>query len=276
MRFSLMTYTVAPSQPGGLQTLEEMADFASELEFEALELSAGNLGGRSAQEFGALCRDRGLAVSCINGGADLAAADEAGFRAGLEQARRYLEMASTLDCPVIMLIPGRAASPQDKPRATARIAEGLRQILPQAENAGVAVTIEDFPNLLSPYASIQEVRYLLGRAPGLKLTFDNGNFLIAGDDPLEALRAFADYVVNVHVKDWEPDPEQRRICCADGSWVRGGLHGQGMIDHRAIFAELVRMGYDGYLAFEYEGVMDHVEATRRGMTYLREVLAEVG
>jgi len=271
-----MTYTVAPSQPGGLQTLEEMADFARELEFEALELSAGNLGARPAQEFGALCWDRGLAVSCINGGADLAAADQADFGAGLAQARRYLEMASTLDCPVIMLIPGRAASPQDKPRATARIAEGLRQILPQAENAGVAVTIEDFPNLLSPYASIQEVRYLLGRAPGLKLTFDNGNFLIAGDDPLEALRAFADYVVNVHVKDWEPDPEQRRIRCADGSWVRGGLHGQGMIDHRAIFAELVRMGYDGYLAFEYEGVMDHVEATRRGMAYLREVLAEVG
>ena len=276
MRFSLMTYTVAPSQPGGLQTLEEMADLARELEFEALELSAGNLGDRSADEFGAICRDRGLGVSCINGPADLAAVEQGDFEAGLDQARGYIEMAGTVGCPIIMLIPGRAASMEDKPRAAARIAEGLQQVVAEAEGAGVTVTLEDFPNLLSPYASIEEIRHLLNEVPGLQLTFDNGNFVVAGDDPVQALKAFADRVVNVHVKDWEPDPDRRRIECADGSWVRGGLHGEGMLDHRAIFAELVRMDYNGYLAFEYEGVMDHVEATRQGMAYLRQVLAEVG
>ncbi len=275
MRFSLMTYTVAPSQPGGLQTLEEMADLARELEFEAMELSAGNLGDRSADEFGAICRDRGLAVSCINGPADLAAVDQGDFQAGLDQARGYIEMAGTLDCPVIMLIPGRAASIEDKPRAAARIAEGLQQVVTEAEGAGVTVTLEDFPNLLSPYASVEEIRYLLERVPGLRLTFDNGNFLVAGDDPVQALKAFADRVVNVHIKDWEPDPDRRRIQCADGTWLRGGLHGHGLIDHRAIFAELLKMGYAGYLAFEYEGIINHVQATREGMAYLRQVLAEV-
>ena len=73
MDFSLMTYTVAPGQPGGLQTLEEMADFAAELGFGALELSAGNLDGRPASEFGAICRERDLAVTCLNGNGHLPA-----------------------------------------------------------------------------------------------------------------------------------------------------------------------------------------------------------
>ncbi len=271
MKFSLMTYTVA----GALETLEEIADLAVEVEFEGLELSAGGLKGRPASEFGAICRDRGLAVSCINGGADLVAEDDAEFAAGVDQAREYIEMAGELDCPVIMIVPARAASMEDKPRATARMGEGLGIIVDEAKSAGVTVTVEDFPNLLTPCSSIAEMEDLLGRAPGLMVNYDNGNWIVGGDDPVAAARAFAGRIANAHIKDWEPDPDQSRIQTADGSWIRGGLHGQGMIDHAAVFAALIETGYDGWLAYEYEGVLDHVEATREAMPYLREVLASV-
>jgi len=267
-----MTYTVAPRQPGGLQTLEEMADFAVELDFGALELSAGNLGERSAEDFGAICRDRGLAVSCINGGANLVAEDDAVFQAGLQQALGYIEMANTLACPTIMIVPAPAVSMEDKPRALARMAEGLREVVAEAGPAGVTVTVEDFPNLLTPCCSIAELSELLALAPGLMLTYDNGNWIIGGDDPVEAVQAFAGRIANVHIKDWEPDPNQSRIRTADGRWLRGGLHGEGIIDHQAVFAALIEAGYDGWLAYEYEGPLDHVEATRRGMAYLRGVL----
>ena len=275
MRFSLMTYTVAPSQPGGLHTLEEMADLAVELEFGALELSAGNLGDRSAEGFGAICRDHDLAVSCINGGANLVGKDDGEFAGGLEKALEYVAMARQLDCPTIMIVPARAESVEDKPRAAERLAEGLRLVVDEARGSGVTVTIEDFPNLLTPCSSIAEVRYLLDAVPGLMLTYDNGNFIIGGDDPVQALRELGGRVANAHIKDWEPDPDQRRIRTADGRWLRGGLHGQGIIDHRAIFEELISQGYGGWLAFEYEGPMDHVQATRLGMQYLTDVLAAV-
>jgi len=272
MRFSQMTYTVAPGQPGGLQTLEEMADLAAELEFGALELSAGNLGERPAAEFGAICRERGLEVSCINGGANLVAEDAEEFAAAVETARGYLAMAVELDCPVIMIVPARADSMEDKPRATARMAEGLRVIIAEGRELGVTVTVEDFPNLLTPCSSIAEMQDLLERAPGLMVNYDNGNWIVGGDDPVEAVEAFAGRIANVHIKDWEPDPTQSRIETADGNWLRGGLHEEGIIDHAAVFAALETAGYDGWLAFEYEGVMDHVEATRLGMRYLRGLL----
>jgi len=275
MRWSLMTYTVNANQPGGLSGLAEIARFAREVEFAALELSARDLTDHSPEQARAICANEGLAISCINGPADLAAADDAGLEAGVEAAMELAEAAVVMGCPVLMLIPGRATSPEDKPRAAERIAEGLREVIALSADLPLTVTIEDFPNPLAPYASIQEVRYLIDAAPGLGLTFDNGNWVIGGDDPAVAAREFAGRIANTHLKDWEPDPDQRRIQLPDGSWIRGGLHGQGLLDQRAILEALVASGYDGTLAFEYEGPMDHCEATRQGMAYLRGVLAEL-
>lgn len=275
MRWSLMTYTVNANQPGGLPGLAEIARFAREVEFAALELSARDLNDHTPEQARAICAEEGLAISCINGPADLATADEAGFEAGIGAAMELAEAAVTMACPVLMLIPGRATSPEDKPRAAARIAEGLGEVVSRTADLPLTVTIEDFPNPLAPYASIAEVRYLFEAVPGLGLTFDNGNWVVGGDDPVQAVQELAGRIANCHLKDWEPDPDRRHIQLPDGSWIRGGLHGQGLLDQRAILGALITAGYDGALAFEYEGPMDHCEATRRGMAYLRGVLAEL-
>ncbi len=274
MRLSLMTYTVHAGQPGGLATLEEIADFAREVGFAALELSARDLDANAPAQAREICAARDLAISCINGPADLAGANDAELAAGLKQGRELIAAAAEMDCPVVMIIPGRATGAEDKPRAAARIAEGLRELVTVGGEAGVTVSIEDFPNPLAPYASIEEVGYLLREAPGLGLTFDNGNWLIGGDDPVAAIEAFGDRIVNCHVKDWEYHPNGR-IRLPDGALIRGGLHGEGLLDHGAILSALVATGYDGALAFEYEGPLDHLTATRRGAAYLRGVLADL-
>lgn len=276
VRFSLMTYTVHGGQPGGLQTLEEMAEFAAGLDFDALELSARDLSDHEPEEIAEISGAQGLAISCINGPASLSAEDDTAFEAGLAQAQALVDAAVSVDCPVIMLIPGLAETEDDLSRAAERIGEGLAQAVKCGEEQGVTVTIEDFPNPRAPYASIEQVRYLMEQAPGLKLTYDCGNWVVGGDDPVEAVHAFADDIVNAHIKEWEPDPNESRIRTPEGRWLRGGLHGEGVLDHEAILSALVETGYDGYLAFEYEGVDDHCEATRRGMDYLRGILDEIG
>jgi len=275
MQFSLMTYTVGPGQPGGLPHLTAIADFAAEVGFTALELSAGHLTDMSPADFGAMCADRDLAVSCINGGCPMTSADDAEFQAGVDQAQQYVDWAVAMDCPVVMLLPGPALNEADKERTRHRIAQGLNLVMPHANAAGIAVTLEDFPNPLTPYCSIADLQWMFAHVPGLQLTYDNGNFMLGGDDPLTALQTLGASVANVHVKDWELDPNQSRLRLPDGRYIRGGLHGQGLINHPLIFAELARQGYDGYLAFEYEGPLDHCEATRQGLAYLQEVVASL-
>ncbi|MDW7658956.1 MAG: TIM barrel protein, partial [Bacillota bacterium] len=117
-----------------------------------------------------------------------------------------------------------------------------------------------------------EVKYLMESVPGLKLTFDNGNFFPAGDDNLDAYDTLWPYVANVHIKDWEYAPEGQGHLCANGKRIRGGLHGQGILDHVSLFKAMKARNYDGYLAYEYEGVLNHAEATRIGLSYLKGIL----
>lgn len=275
MQFSLMTYTVAPHWPGGCQSLEEMADFAVEVGCVALELSAGNLGDRSLAEYRRICLDRGLRTSCINAGCDMSSEDPAAFQKGVDDGRRLVDMAVELDCRVVMPLPGLAKDWDDKPRAMARIAEGLQHLVGYAQPLGVRVTLEDFPNRLAVNDSIAGMQELLMRVPGLGVTFDNGNWIFSGDDPVEAVHALAPHIFNVHLKDWESCPPPSSLHLPDGTPVRGGRHGQGILDQPAILAALAETGYDGFLAFEYEGPLDHKQATREGMAYLRDLVANL-
>lgn len=275
MNFSLMTYTVGPGQPGGLPDLPSIVRFAAELGFVAVELSAGHLTDMTPQEFGQMCADNGLAVSCINGSCPMTSSREAEFLAGVDQAKLYVDWAAAMHCPVIMLLPGAALQETDKPRVRARVAQGLNLVVEYARQAGIVVTLEDFPNPLTPYCSIADLQWMFDHVPGLKLTFDNGNWLLGGDDPLTALRTLGAYVANVHLKDWELAPEKSPLRLPDGRYIRGGRHGHGLIAHKPILSELQRQGYTGYLAFEYEGPLNHCQATREGMAYLRDILAEL-
>lgn len=275
MKFSLMTYTMAPVVREGRMTLKDVCEFAKELEFEAIELSVSNLGDMPPAELREVCDSLGLKISCMNGGAKLTARDDTEFAEAKDTVRQYVDIVAELACPVVMVVAGQAESEEDKPRAAGRIAEGIQACASYAKDAGVVLSVEDFPAALAPNRSIQEVRSLLEAAPDLRLTFDNGNFVPAGDDPVDAFRALHSYVVNAHIKDWELAPEGQGIPCVDGKRIRGGLHGQGLLDHKGLFTEMKQLGYDGYLAYEYEGVLDHEAATREGIAYLRSVLAEL-
>jgi len=156
----------------------------------------------------------------------------------------------------------------DRDRAAERIIEALNQIVDYARSRQVIVTVEDFPNLLYPLSTIDEVIYMLDSVPGLGLTFDNGNFLPGGDNLMEAYARLKQYIENIHIKDWEPSPHAEGILCRDGKYIRGGSHGKGLLDHSSLLKAVKKDGYDKYLAFEYEGVLDHAQETKNGFNYL--------
>ncbi|NLM78337.1 MAG: sugar phosphate isomerase/epimerase [Ruminococcaceae bacterium] len=275
MKLSLMSYTLGTLVRSGEMSLADVLTFTKDNGFAATELSMANFDLVPPQGMSGLLRDLELDVSCINGSADLAIADDDGFQKSVQAGCHMVDTAVQVGSPMIMIVAASVASvagTADKARAAARIAQGLRQIVAYARDKGIIVTIEDFPRTELPLSSIQEMKFLMEAVPGLKLTFDNGNFLPGGDDNLEAYQALWPYVANVHIKDWAYAPEGEGHLCANGRRIRGGLHGQGILDHVKLFKAMKEKKYDGYLAFEYEGSMNHAEATRIGVSYLRGVL----
>jgi Sugar phosphate isomerases/epimerases len=270
-----MTYTLWRELDSGKMDLYSLIDFAQENKFEAIEFSVHIIDryGVDAVRKALLASD--MKVSCINGTFSLASKDDATFNNAVEEAKRMVHNAVDLECSCIMIVPAMVTDidgAEDKKRAMEMIGKGLEQIVAYAGLYGVTATIEDFPNIIYPLGTIKEIEYLINRVTGLKLTFDNGNFFPSGEDAMEAYEHFSDLIVNVHIKDWEYSQDGVGILCTNGNVIRGASHGKGLMEHRMLLEALESKGYSGYIAFEYEGVLDHIEETRNGARYLQELL----
>jgi sugar phosphate isomerase/epimerase len=274
MKFSLMTYTMHPVMNSGRMSLLDVLKFASSLGFDAIEFSIPDFDRDSVASIKQALADLALKVSCINGTYSLAARSDVKFQTAVANAQKMVDIAISYHCDRVMYVP--AFGPdiegfEDRSRAAARIAEGLREIVKYANGKHVFVTVEDFPSQLYPLSTIAEVQSMLDSVPGLKLTLDNGNFLPGGDNLMEAYARFKPYIENVHLKDWEFSPDDKGILCRNGKYIRGGSHGKGLMDQRELLTALKNDGYPNYLAFEYEGILDHEEETRKGFQYLRSL-----
>ena len=75
-------------------------------------------------------------------------------------------------------------------------------------------------------------------APSLRINYDPGNVAwLTNRDPIDEFDLVAPLIANVHVKDYRPGP----------TWLPAG---EGIIDYRAHFRALQRIGYQGPVSLE--------------------------
>jgi sugar phosphate isomerase/epimerase len=171
------------------------------------------------------------------------------------------------------MIPTMQRPDLDRLAFRARWIEALEQIAPLAAQAGVVLTIENFPGCASAFVTAADFCAAKQRVPSLKLTFDSGN-AAGGEDPVASYQACAADVVHVHLKDWtvrdEPTEGYRQML--NGKYFRSALIGEGDMPTAAVWQALRTAGYKGFVNIEYEGnEIPAAEAMRRAVTYLRSL-----
>ncbi|MCC6581923.1 MAG: sugar phosphate isomerase/epimerase, partial [Phycisphaeraceae bacterium] len=183
-----------------------------------------------------------------------------------------LDHAVTIGADKIMVVtPGKEGVARDETRRN--FIAGLKRAAPWAKDAGITLTVENFPGAFSPFVTASDFHAAQNELPDLKLTFDNGN-AGTGENPAESFRLCAADVVHAHFKDW--DLVGNGMLGLDGRRYRGALIGEGIVDHRAVLTEMKKSGYRGYINIEYEGDKYTPEdATRRAAKYLTGLMADL-
>lgn len=106
--------------------------------------------------------------------------------------------------------------------------------------------------------------------PNLAVGLDTANLILYGKaNPVDAVDILGKHVRSVHAKDgrWPTDPNKL------GEEV---LIGQGLVDFRAVFTKLHRLGYTGAITIEREtSGPQQIEDVRKEKAYLEGVLKEV-
>jgi len=158
----------------------------------------------------------------------------------VEHTLNAIRLARDLGAPGISLEPGGPLPEgMDRRRAMDLFRDGLRQVLPTAQDCGVDLLVEPEPHLLIERP--EEFEELLAGLshPRLGLNFDIGHFFCVGVDPAEAARRLSAHIRHVHLEDIAPSREHKHL-----------VPGRGAIDFGAVLSALRDGGYHGWITVE--------------------------
>jgi sugar phosphate isomerase/epimerase len=115
--------------------------------------------------------------------------------------------------------------------------------------------------------------------PNFGVNYDPSNTYLAGEDPIELLKRVSHRVVTMHASDRylaegtiEDLRKEEGGAAGYAKRLRHGEIGKGLNDYDAIFTELKRVGFNGWISIE-DGVegMDQLE---RSVAFLQKKMAE--
>lgn len=167
------------------------------------------------------------------------------------------------------------------------VVECIEAVLPAARECGVILGLENhykdgfwkYPEFAQKMDVFLEVLAAIPDRANFGVQYDPSNALVAGEDPLELLRAVADRVVSMHASDryLVPGASLENLRQSDGTLgysadLRHGVTGKGLNDYDAIFRTLAEHGYRGWVSIE-DG-MNGMDEMAESLAFLRRKTAE--
>jgi sugar phosphate isomerase/epimerase len=273
----------------GTMRLAEWIELADTLEVEGLEWYAGFLEMADESRWPHFRREveaTGRTIPMLCCSPDFTHPDATFREKEIAKQKRWIEMIHVLGGSYCRVLSG-----QRRPELTAEegvklAAESIHACLPFAEERGVTLILEnhykddfwEYPE----FAQKMDVFCALVAAiehPHFGVNYDPSNAYLAGDDPIELLKRVSDRVVTMHASDrylveGTIEDLRREEGGATGyaKRLRHGEIGKGLNDYDAIFGELKRVGFDGWISIE-DGV-DGIEQLQRSVAFLQRKIAQ--
>jgi len=202
--------------------------------------------GGNAEKASAMIRGEGLRVSSLCRGGWFSAPTAEERRKRVADNRRAIEEAALLHAPVLVIVSG-PASGQTLDDARATVLDGLLEVLPDAEKAGVTLGIEPLHPM---YAAERSVIVTLKQANDLADQLSSSAVGVVVDafhvwwDPevMQQIKRATGKIAGFHVSDWPvplPDILMGRA-----------MMGDGVIELRKLRHAVDATGYNGPIEVE--------------------------
>jgi len=234
----------------------KILDFAREHGFSAIELRGlqGNMDlpanpifapDRIAQTKNEM-KASNLKIACVSSSANLYWEDADKRAKDLADARRFIELASTLGAPYVRVFGGKAPTdkaPVPDQETKKRIATGLRELGNYAAPLNVVVIIESHDHFTSS-ATLKDVLQSAD-SPHVGLLWDaHHTFATSNEDPDFTVKQLGPWIRHTHLKDSIGTGEDRKYV----------LTGRGTVPIERQIKALQGIGYKGFYCFEWEKV----------------------
>jgi sugar phosphate isomerase/epimerase len=187
-----------------------------------------------------------LSIACVSSSANLYMEDAEKRAKEIADARRFIDLASTLGAPYVRVFGGKAESdksPAPDEATKSRVAAGLRELGEYSGPKGVTVIIESHDHFTSS-ATLKDV-LTAANSEHVGLLWDaHHTFATSNEDPELTVKQVGQWIRHTHLKDSVGKGEDRKYV----------LTGTGNVPIERQIKALQSIGYKGFYCFEWEKV----------------------
>jgi len=198
----------------------------------------------------------------------------------------WIDMTHTLGGSYCRVLSGQRRPELSTEEGVRLAAESIEACLPYADERGITLILENhYKDDFWEYPEFAQKMEIFGMLvdrvhhPRFGVNYDPSNTYLAGEDPLELLRRVSNRVVTMHASDrylaegtLEDLRREEGGATGYAKRLRHGEIGKGLNDYDAIFTELKRVGFDGWISIE-DGV-DGIEQLQRSVAFLLKKIAQ--
>lgn len=287
MKFAVSVYSFMQYLADGRLTPLTCISKAKELGFDAIEFvdfvfPKETDPAEYAKQVRAESDRIGLPISNFAVGADFLNGSGGDLEAEATQVKKKVDLAAILGCPVLRHDVTRGPEPrtwQGYNNVVGRLAEGCRIVTEYAKEKGIKTMTENHGYFSQDSLRVESLINTVADENFGQLV-DIGNFLCADDDPAQAVGRCAPYAFYVHAKDFiikdgnSPDPGEGFFPSRSGNYLRGTIIGHGNVPILHCLRALRNINYDGYIAIEFEGIEDSLQALSISLANLKKYTTE--
>jgi sugar phosphate isomerase/epimerase len=272
----------------GTMKLKEWIELAVKLDVDGLEWYAGFLEMSDKNNwpiFRSMVNDHGKLIPMMCCSPDFTHPDKTFRENEIQKQKSWIDMTYTLGGSYCRVLSG-----QKRPAIT--IEEGIKyatdciyECLPYAQERNVTLILEnhykddfwqypEFAQKMDVFCQlVDNIQH-----PFFGVNYDPSNTYLAGEDPLELLQWVSHRVVTMHASDRYlkngtlEDLRKEEEVQGYAARLAHGEIGKGLNDYDAIFFELKRAGFNGWISIE-DGV-EGMEQLERSVTFLRKKINE--
>jgi sugar phosphate isomerase/epimerase len=273
----------------GTMTVSEWIRLAAPLDVDGLEWYAGFIGmeaERNWSRFRVEAEEHGKVIPMLCCSPDFTHPDKKFREAQVTRQKQWIRMTAALGGSYCRVLSGQRREEISLEEGLQYASECIEACIPFAQDHGVTLILEnhykdDFWSYPEFAQKMDVFCALVDRLPsnGFGVNYDPSNAYLAGDDPIELLKRISHRVVTMHASDrylvegtLEDLRKEEGGSQGYARRLRHGEIGKGLNDYDAIFSELKRVGFDGWISIE-DGVegMDQLE---RSVAFVRKKIKQ--
>jgi sugar phosphate isomerase/epimerase len=269
----------------GTMKVSEWINLAVKLDIDGLEWYAGFLemaDESNWKRFRNEVESHGKSIPMMCCSPDFTHPDPGFRKTEIAKQKRWIDMTFALGGSYCRVLSGQKRPELSIDEGIKLAADCIESCLPYAQERNITLIIEnhykddfwqypEFAQKMDVFCKLVDCIH----HPSFGVNYDPSNTYLAGEDPIELLKKVSGRVVTMHASDrfllfgtLEDLRKEEGGAAGYAKRLSHGEIGKGLNDYDAIFTELKRVGFNGWISIE-DGV-EGMEQLERSVAFLRK------